>query len=107
MLTRFVPAPVGVPFAMFTVLPPATVVGLVAMLIVSMTPLPVPVVLPMAMVRAAAGLLLPSEIAVTRLLLPRLNVAVPPLPLPESIPTAVVPLDVLPLAILIFSPFND
>ena len=107
MFTRFVPAPVGVPFAIFTVLPPATVVGLVAMLIVSITPLPVPVVLPIAIVRAAAGLLLPSEMLVTRLLLPRLSVAVPPLPLPESIPTVVVPLEVLPLAILIVSPLRD
>ena len=107
IVTRFVPEPVGVPSAMCTVLPPATVVGLVAMLIVSTKPLPVPVVLPMAIVRAAAGLLLPSDIAVTRLLLPRLNVAVPPLPLPERIPTVVVPLLVLPLAMLMVSPLSD
>src|SRR5579864_4302266 len=106
ILTRLVPVPVGVPVAILTVLPPATVVGSVAMLIVSTKPLPVPVVLPMLIFRAAAGLILPSPMVVTRVLLPRASDAVPAVPEPDKMFTAVVAA-VAPFSILTVSPAVD
>lgn len=103
MVTRLVPEPVGVPLAILTVLPPATVVGLVAIFIVSTKALAVPVLLPMLIVRAAAGLMLPKEMPVTRELLPRLSVAIPAVPTPDNILT-VVAAAVAVLAMLIVSP---
>jgi len=106
IVTRLVPAPVGVPLAMLTVLPPATVVALVAMLIVSITVLPVPVLLPRLIVRAAAGSTLPRLMPVTRVLLPRFKVAIPAVPPPERMLTLVVAA-VAALAMLIVSPKVD
>jgi len=91
---------------MLTVFPPATVVGFVAILMVSTKPLAVPVLLPMLIVRAAAGLILPRPIVVTRVLLPRARVAVPAVPTPDKILT-VVEAAVAALAMLIVSPAVD
>jgi len=101
-----VPAPVGVPLAILTVLPAATVVALVAMLMVSTKPFAVPVLFPIAIVRAVAGLMLPNEMAVTRVLLPMLSVAIPAVPTPDKILTAEVAA-VAPFAMLIVSPAVD
>lgn len=106
IVTIFVPTPVGVPLAILTVLPPATVVGLVAILIVSINPFATPVALPMLIVRAAAALMLPRLILVTRVLLPKLRVAIPAVPTPERILT-VVAAAVAPLEMLIVSPAVD
>jgi len=106
MVTRFVPEPVGVPSAIWTVLPPATVVGLVAMLMVSTAALAVPEEFPILIVRAAAGLTLPSPMVVTRVLLPKARVAIPAEPDPDKIFT-VVAAAVLAFAMLMVSPAVD
>lgn len=87
-------------------MPPATVVALVAMLIVSTTPLAVPVVLPIAIVRAAAGFMLPNEILLTRVLLPSDKDAVPAVPTPDKMLTEVAAA-VAEFSMLIVSPAVD
>ena len=84
----------------------ATVVGLVAMFMVSTNALAVPVVLPIAIERAAAGLTLPRLMLVIRVLLPRLRAAVPADPAPESILTTVAAV-VAPFSIFRVSPLVE